>query len=706
MLGSLKYNALIPVIVVTAAAAFALYMGAQGNAAVGGIVIGVSAAFALIYQVALFGPLDRLADKIERAKDGAKMGDAPSQDEVGRIWRAGAALQDKTTLVQEQLEQRERELERFAEYFGELATRGLCDDRAQFETESESLRACLVAIDAMRETMAAMQSRAGELARGELELGELEPSKMATLRLRDLDESLDGIDHGLERSFVELNNQMRRLAVQANMIAADKLESPLLDESLPGELGIAFAEMVENLRGLSARAQNIARGDLSTYTDESGDLHNAFNTMVQSLREIIDQITQTAVRISTSAEEILAVLREQELSASHQASGVEETQRTMETLLSSAKKIAESAQTVFKSAERTQANNRTISDRASELKSHTERIGEILESIKEIADRSDLLALNASLEGLRAGEAGKGFTLVANEMRRLAENIKGSVGDIKELLSDIRESALSSVLAIEEGTRLSERTTDSALKITLITQQQQSGTEQVTQSMEELSHLINQGLAGTRQVTTAASELAELSEDLRKIVDSFQIEGISGQPRPVARPARTTWSAPARVSSPASSQSLHDTSLQGRPHHATVSTTPSKAEEPPRGERATMRMSRPMLAASSNEALSSQVDRPSSSSSGRKLQVSEFKLPSGEELNATMRFVGYDAQNELLTELTRGEPATARVGGVGLDDSSGYDDVDNLFDGMKGSPSADDQDTTETPGADSEAEKS
>ena len=708
MLGSLKYNALIPVIVVTAAAALALYMGAQGNAAVGGIVIGVSAAFALIYQVALFGPLDRLADKIERAKDGAAMGDTSSQDEVGRIWRAGAELQNKATRSQKQLEQSERELERFAEYFGELATHGLCDDRAKFETKSKPLLACLDAIEEMRQSMAAMQSRAGELARGELELGELEPSKMATLRLSDLDESLDGIDHELERSFVELNNQMRRLAVQANMIAADKLESPLLDESLPGELGVAFAEMVENLRGLSTRAQNIARGDLSTYTDESGDLHNAFNTMVQSLREIIDQITQTAVRISTSAEEILAVLREQELSASHQASGVEETQRTMETLLSSAKKIAESAQTVFKSAERTQANNRTISDRASELKSHTERIGEILESIKEIADRSDLLALNASLEGLRAGEAGKGFTLVANEMRRLAENIKGSVGDIKELLSDIRESALSSVLAIEEGTRLSERTTDSALKITLITQQQQSGTEQVTQSMEELSHLINQGLAGTRQVTTAASELAELSEDLRKIVDSFQIEGISGQPRATAQPTRT-WSTPARApysAQPLSAHSAHDVSPQTRPHNATTSPTQPVKEETPRSKRATMRMSRPTLTAPDAEALPSQVDRPNSASSGRKLQVSEFKLPSGEELNATMRFVGYDAQNELLTELTRGEPATTRVGVAGLEDSSGYDDVDNLFDDMKGSPSADDPDTAEAPIADGEIEQS
>ncbi len=293
---------------------------------------------------------------------------------------------------------------------------------------------------------------------------------------------------------------------------------------MPGELGDAFGLMVRNLRALTERAKEIADGDLTSRVDGDGDLTSAFNQMVDRLHGLAEEITRTALHITSSSEQILAVLREQEFAASHQASGVEETQRTMETLLSSAKRIAESAQTVFKSAEKTQANNRNVAERIAELKAHTERIGEILEVIKSIADRSDLLALNASLEGMRAGEAGKGFTLVAAEMRRLAESIKDSVGDIKELLSDIRESALASVMATEEGSNLSERTTESALKITLITQQQQSGTEQVTQSMDELSTLINQGVAGMRQVTSAADELVNTSDNLRTVVEQFQLE--------------------------------------------------------------------------------------------------------------------------------------------------------------------------------------
>jgi methyl-accepting chemotaxis protein len=411
-----------------------------------------------------------------------------------------------------------------ADHIGRLAE-GDLDHRRTLITRDDEIGTIATSTDRIARQLRDAVSRAEALSRGEL--GELDLGDRARRprRLSDVNLPVERDAGPLTTHLVGLHNRMRQLTVQAHIIANDELDDALLSEAIDGELGVAFGAMIDNLRALADRASGIAHGDLTRLHESDGALANAFDEMVSGLRGVVDEISDNTLHFSTSAEEIIAVLRDQELAASHQASSVEETQRTMETLLSSARRIAESAQTVFKSAERTQANNRLIADRAAELKSHTERIGEILESIKEIADRSDLLALNASLEGLRAGEAGKGFTLVAAEMRRLAENIKASVGDVKELLSDIRESALSSAMAIEEGTRLSERTTESALKITLITQQQQSGTEQVTQSMEELSHLINQGLAGTRQVTTAAGELSELSNEMRSIGDNFLVDG-------------------------------------------------------------------------------------------------------------------------------------------------------------------------------------
>ncbi|RAL20609.1 hypothetical protein DL240_16390 [Lujinxingia litoralis] len=407
----------------------------------------------------------------------------------------------------------------------------------------------------MLEQLNSLSRQADELAAGRIGVIELESQILRSGRLADADLPTQRGSGKLGESFTSLSNQMRRLTIQARVISQDNLHSPLLDERIPGELGDAFWAMVKNLRQLADRAHHIAEGDLTSSTAEGqGDLNSAFNQMVNSLNELVRDIVSTALHVSTAAEEILVVLRDQELAASHQASGVEETQRTMETLLSSARKIAESAQTVFKSAEKTQANNRTVGERIGELKSHTVRITEILEVIKAIADRSDLLALNASLEGMRAGEAGKGFTLVAAEMRRLAENIKESVSDIKLLVSDIRESSLASVMATEEGSRLSERTTETSLKISLITQQQQSGTEQVTQSMDELSHLINQGVAGTRQVTTAARELHRASEGLRHIVEKFRVHQDEAESARAAATIRrkASGTVPGRVTSPVS----------------------------------------------------------------------------------------------------------------------------------------------------------
>lgn len=371
--------------------------------------------------------------------------------------------------------------------------------------------------------MVGLQKHADVLMSGSFGVAAVEQRVVRSGKLSDADVAVPRDAGELERSLVQVTNRMRRLAIQARLVARGELKSPLLKERIGGDLGESFGLVVEEAHTIAERARQIAAGDLSVQVEGGGELNASFQAMVQGLRELVEQIIETALHISSSSEEILFVLRDQELAASHQASGVEETQRTMETLLSSARKIAESTQTVFRSAEKTQANHRVVGDRIGELKAHTGRISEILEVIKAIADRSDLLALNASLEGMRAGEAGKGFTLVASEMRRLAENVKASVGDIKELVSDIRESSLATVVATEDGSRLSEKTTETALKISLITQQQQSGTEQVTQSMDELSHLINQGVAGTRQVTLAASELTRLSQELGQLVQRFRL---------------------------------------------------------------------------------------------------------------------------------------------------------------------------------------
>jgi methyl-accepting chemotaxis protein len=197
----------------------------------------------------------------------------------------------------------------------------------------------------------------------------------------------------------------------------------------------------------------------------------------------------------------------------------------MDTLSRSAGHVSDAVQGVLSNAERTLKNTDDMVARIGELTSHAGRIGEILEVIRDIANRSDLLALNGSLEASRAGEGGRGFGLVAGEMRRLAERVTASVQDVKELVSDIRDSGSGTVMATEESRKLAEGTTDAARQITFVTHQQKSGTDQVSSSIKEMADVIAQAVAATSQTRVAAEGLKSQADRLGDLVRRFELAG-------------------------------------------------------------------------------------------------------------------------------------------------------------------------------------
>ncbi|HET9593959.1 MAG TPA: methyl-accepting chemotaxis protein, partial [Anaeromyxobacteraceae bacterium] len=254
-----------------------------------------------------------------------------------------------------------------------------------------------------------------------------------------------------------------------------------------------------------------------------------------------------------------------ERSTAQQASAIHETTATMEELKGASHQIAENAQMVATTADGTLASTRQgesslqalmdsmgrvhrnaadVDEAISKLSRRVERIGTVVEVIDEIADRSDLLALNAALEGAKAGEAGRGFSIVAAEMRRLAENVLESTKEIKNLIAEIREAthaakdasdgnkkvagegerlgraAMQNVAAILQGI---QETSDAARVIHLATQQQRTATEQVVQSMTEIEAVTRQAQAGSKSATSAASELAQLADRLSQLVKRFRV---------------------------------------------------------------------------------------------------------------------------------------------------------------------------------------
>jgi methyl-accepting chemotaxis protein len=324
-----------------------------------------------------------------------------------------------------------------------------------------------------------------------------------------------------------LTNSAREIVEEGKQSEMGALPVPRADEV--GVLSGRFNDLIDMMRDLSRAADAIASGDLRVTIERQGELPDAFRRMLESLRGMVSEIRQTSVSLGSAATEIFAATQEQEAAATSQSSAMEEISRTMDSLSESAAHVSDSVAGVLSNAERTLENTDDMVGRIGQLSTHAGRISEILEVIREIANRSDILALNGSLEASRAGEGGQGFALVASEMRRLTERVTASVEDIKKLVADIRDSSSTTVMATEESKRLAEETTEAARQITFVTQQQRSGTEQVSQSVKNIADVVTQAVSATSQTRTSAEGLKSQADRLAELVRKFEVAKVGAE---------------------------------------------------------------------------------------------------------------------------------------------------------------------------------
>jgi methyl-accepting chemotaxis protein len=370
---------------------------------------------------------------------------------------------------------------------------------------------------------------------------------------------------GLTRPLIDLVGS-------AEKIAAGELAVEVTDQNRHDEIGMlarAFTGMIQSLKDKSQIAQKIAGGDLTVDVAPISDadaLGNAFATMVAKLRQQIQEIVEGVNVLASSGSEIMASVSQLTSGAAETATAVSETTTTVEEVKQTAEmtnrkakqvselgqKNAEISMTGLKSIEDTvngmnhiREQTESIADTVVRLSEQSQAIGEIIATVNDLAEQSNLLAVNASIEAAKAGEQGKGFAVVAQEIRSLAAQSKQATTQVRNILFDVQKAISSAVMAteqgskaVEEGVRLStqagesmtvmvesvvKEATNAAIQIAASSQQQLVGMDQVVSAMENIRESSLQMASSTKQTEKAAHDLHNLGQRLQKIVKFYKV---------------------------------------------------------------------------------------------------------------------------------------------------------------------------------------
>ena len=286
---------------------------------------------------------------------------------------------------------------------------------------------------------------------------------------------------------------------------------------------------------MAATARRIAAGDLSARVDRAGTveistLAESFNLMVERLGGLITRVQLTSLELAESAAGLSAASSELAASTVQQSSAATETSASMEELASASTQIADTVDQVAvqametrESLEQAQQDIRATSERTLALAKRVEEISKILVLINEIADQSSLLALNAAIEAARAGDVGRGFTVVADEVRRLAERTKGLAADIAGITQGTKAETSATVMAMDKGVaelqgglRLMEQVAEASSQVRVATRQQRIASSRVVDAMEQVSVASRQVSTTAQEIAVAAGGQATMAAELRR----------------------------------------------------------------------------------------------------------------------------------------------------------------------------------------------
>lgn len=335
-----------------------------------------------------------------------------------------------------------------------------------------------------------------------------------------------------------------------------------------GQLADSFKLMQKSMLEKAEKAREISEGNLMidiVPLSDKDKMGFSFQMMVSKLRTQLQDISEGINVLASSSSEIMASVTQMASSSAETATSVGETTTTVEevkqTALVSNNKAKMVSENAFKMTEISFEGNKAIANTIEgmtkiknqmnaiasmvvKLSEQSQTIGEITATVTELAEQSNLLAVNAAIEAAKAGEQGKGFTVVAQEIKLLANRSKEATAQVRTILRDIQKSISSAVMATEEGNKavedglkltnisgetiktLSDSITEAsgaAIQIAASSQQQLEGMDQMVIAMESIREASLQAVTSNQQSVESVNELQKLGQKLDQLMKQYNL---------------------------------------------------------------------------------------------------------------------------------------------------------------------------------------
>ena len=396
-----------------------------------------------------------------------------------------------------------------------------------------------------------------------------------------LHETSASVEKNVGQSYESLKRFLEERLAARHDAAARSYHSTMTGILLALFLSVALSVLIvfflsrgitKPLHEILAVLENVARGegDLTarlthSAKDELGSLCALFNMFIKKMQGIIESVAQNTVQVASAAHQLY-------VNAENTATGAEEVASQASTVATASEELSATAAEIAQNCHIAAENSRHANDSALDgaavvqatvnlmtqiaervkesartvagLGTNSDQIGQIVGTIEDIADQTNLLALNAAIEAARAGEQGRGFAVVADEVRALAERTTRATKEISVMIRSIQQATGNAVSSMEEGVNQVEKGTAEAARsgealhyiltqidavtmqvnqIATAAEQQTTTTNEIARNIHQISSVVMDSTSEAQVSASTASKLASLADDLQRVVGQFKL---------------------------------------------------------------------------------------------------------------------------------------------------------------------------------------